>query len=54
MKRFVFVDDSGQLQGEWSATADTEKEARKQVWDSLNEEQQNACGCLDCVDELPE
>lgn len=36
---------------EFHVTASTEKEARKQVWDSLTDDQKNACACLECVDE---
>ena len=32
--------------------AATEREARKIAWDSLTPEQKDACGCLDCVDEV--
>ena len=36
---------------ERQATAETEKQARKAVWDSLTDEQRNGCECLDCVEE---
>lgn len=37
---------------ELQATAETEKQARKQVWAALTEDQRNGCECLDCVDEV--
>lgn len=51
MKKFLFVDDDGNIDVELWVEATDEKEARKLAWAQLTPEQRDACGCLDCVDE---
>lgn len=50
MKKFLFVDDAGNIDVELWVEATDEKEARKLAWERLTPEQRDACGCLDCVD----
>lgn len=52
MRKFLFVDDDCNINVELWVEAATEKEARKLAWAQLTPEQQDACGCLDCVDEV--
>lgn len=53
MTKFIFVDGNGNIDIEVEAVAQNECEARKIAWNNLTEEQKDACGCLECVDELP-
>jgi hypothetical protein len=34
-------------------TAETEKQAHKMAWESLEESVKDNCACLDCVDQAP-
>lgn len=52
MSKFLFVDDDSHINVELWVTAINEKEARKQAWSMLTDEQKDACGNLDCVDEV--
>ena len=52
MARFLFVDDEGNISVFLWIEASTEKEARKLAWAQLTDEQQDAIGCLDCIDEV--
>lgn len=52
MAKFLFVDDSCNIDVELWVTANTEKEARKIAWSMLTDEQKDNCGCLDCIDEV--
>lgn len=52
MAKFLFVDDDMHINVELWVEAETEKQARKIAWNMLTDEQKNACGCLDCVDEI--
>lgn len=49
MKIYTFaLDPTGE---EFTAVAETEREARQQVWNGLSDEQKNCCACLEFVDE---
>lgn len=52
MRKFLFVDDDNNINVELWVNAETENDARKLAWGQLTPEQQNACGCLECVDEV--
>ena len=52
MAKFLFVDDDQHISVELWIEAATENEARIIAWDSLTPEQRDACGYLDCVDEV--
>ena len=52
MPKFLFVDNDQHISVEIWVEAASEDEARKIAWSSLTPEQQDACGYLDCVDEL--
>lgn len=51
MKKYLFVDDDQYIGVEVWVTADSEKEARQKAWAMLTDEEKDACGCFDCVDE---
>lgn len=53
MTKFVFVDGDCHIDVEITVQANNEKEARKMAWAQLTDEQKDACGCLECVDEIP-
>lgn len=50
-RKFLFVDDDGHIDVELWVEAPTKREARKLAWAQLTDEQRDACGCLECVDE---
>jgi hypothetical protein len=52
MAKFLFVDDDQHISVELWIEAATEREARKIAWGSLTPEQKDACGLLDCVDQV--
>lgn len=52
MSKYLFVDDDCRISVELWVEAATEKEARKLAWAMLSDEQKDACGCLECVDEV--
>jgi hypothetical protein len=52
MTKFVFVDGDCHIDVEITVQAATEKEARKLAWSQLTDEQKDACGYLECVDEI--
>lgn len=52
MTKYLFVDDDGHIDVEIWVVAANEKEARKKAWSMLTDEQKDACGLLDCVDEV--
>lgn len=52
MRKYLFVDDDFNIDVEIWVEADSEKQARKLAWQQLTPEQQDACGLLDCVDEV--
>ena len=52
MAKFLFVDDDQNINVELWVEATTQKEARRIAWSMLTAEQQDACGLLDCIDEV--
>lgn len=52
MPLFLFVDDDCHIDVELWVEAPSEAEARKIAWGRLTPEQKDACGFLDCVDEI--
>lgn len=52
MTKFVFADDDLHINREITLEAETEKQAHKQSWEMLTDEEKDACGCWTCVDEI--
>lgn len=52
MPMFLFVDDDCRIDVELWVEATTEGEARLIAWGQLTQEQKDACGCFDCIDEV--
>jgi hypothetical protein len=52
MAKFVFADDDMHISREITIEAESEKQAHKQSWAMLTDEEKDACGCWTCVDEV--
>lgn len=52
MAKFVFADDDMHISREITIEAESEKQAHKQSWAMLTDEEKDACGLWTCIDEV--